>query len=373
MLGSDTFWNFTPTWENDPFWQTYFEVKGLKPPAIVVLRWRDVFEKKRLEAKARCCHEGFEATVRVPFGEWRLTRMAPVAQAGDRKVGIAKLPISKWYTERSNSYETKRPKRVSGWHTSISSSDIGFLGHEGRDDFQYSRLGGFTNPCNTIDVFYHQTRGLYSIWMFYIHCGGVCPSKWRVFFLLGLLLKGQGGKLLVSFFGNQACGNYRRCNLLLIEGYLLARIVVAVMVWLVNWLLYMMHQETCVVFSIAEFPVTMFNHFRLGSVWCSTTIRLKLLWLNHLAAAAHVSHGSYVDFHPKSLSCVVCFNVIQLLSIICSMFFAKKTPLPINRHPQIDASTFLTQLWSRNMAEIKSKAVEVRDQWFSGCCLSCCG
>lgn len=56
--------------------------------------------------------------------------------------------------------------------------------------------------------------------------------------LLGMLLKGQGVKLLVSLFGTQACGNHRGCKVLLIEGYLLARIVVVVMVWLVNWLLY---------------------------------------------------------------------------------------------------------------------------------------
>ena len=100
--------------------------------------------------------------------------------------------------------------------------------------FEYSRLGGFTNPCNTVDVFYHQHGALFNLDVLH-------PLRWcvpqqvaRVFFLVGFVVEGQGLKLLVSLFGNQACGNYRGCNLLLIEGYLLARIVVVVMVWLVN-------------------------------------------------------------------------------------------------------------------------------------------
>lgn len=56
-----------------------------------------------------------------------------------------------------------------------------------------------------------------------------------------------------------------------------------------------------------------------------------------------------------------------ILSIICSIFLLQrhqfikaKTPLPIHGPSSERHLTFLTQLWSRNMTEIKSKAVEAR-------------
>lgn len=85
----------TPTWENDQFWQTYFEVKGLKPPASLV-------EVKRCLRKEAL---GSKSTM-LPWGIWSDCSGAlwrggstdfPGGTRCNRKVGIPNR-ISKWYT-----------------------------------------------------------------------------------------------------------------------------------------------------------------------------------------------------------------------------------------------------------------------------------
>ena len=173
------------------------------------------------------------------------------------------------------------------------------------------------------------------------------------FFLLGLLLKVMG--VSVATIENATWN--------LIEGHLFPTVlVVLVMLWLVNWLQKMMHPETCWLFSqVLTFQFPLLNNFPLA-VCDSATIRLKLLWLNHLAAAAHVSHGSYfsspqialgivllcihvssiVPGSPKRSTCVFFCNIIQPLKVILSFCFSKHTQIikvktpPPNSWPSSD-------------------------------------
>lgn len=64
--------------------------------------------------------------------------------------------------------------------TPLSSSDIGFLGHD------WVMKAAMTSNTQDLEVssihaiplmFSSTNTWLYSIWIFYIHCGGVCPSK----------------------------------------------------------------------------------------------------------------------------------------------------------------------------------------------------
>ena len=117
------------------------------------------------------------------------------------------------------------------------------------------------------------------------------------------------------------------------------------------------------------------NHFRLEvcdvaqlSAWSffgwTTWQRQRMCRMDH------------ISFYPKSLSCVVLFSRYSTilyfqLFVLCffllkrHQFIKAKTPLPIHGPSSDRQGTFLTQLWSRNMTEIKSKAVEARPvtQW----------
>ena len=129
MVGSDTSLIFTPTWENDPFWQTYFEVKGLKPPASLV-EVKRCLRKEALGSKSTMLPWGIWSDCSGALGEWRLHGFS----RWHKVIGRLELPklTSKWYTTGSNSYETN-VLNVCQDGTPLSSSDIGWLGHEGSD------------------------------------------------------------------------------------------------------------------------------------------------------------------------------------------------------------------------------------------------